>query len=119
MANGSSARAMSGINMAIGVWLILAPFILSYASGLAAIRNDIVVGAVVLVFSLIGLGATRNAGLRWVNILLGIWLLFSPFMFGYAAYAAPFWNDIIFGALVIIFAAIGVASATVPHPQTQ
>ncbi|HZZ99712.1 MAG TPA: SPW repeat protein [Candidatus Paceibacterota bacterium] len=118
MANGSSARAMSGINVAIGIWLILAPFVLAYAAGLVAIRNDIIVGAIVLVLSLIGLAA-RNIGLRWVNILLGIWLLFAPFVLGYASYGAAFWNDIIFGVLVIIFSSIGAASATMPHPQPR
>lgn len=46
--------APSWINAALGAWLIAAPFLLSIPSGSAAMWNDIVVGAVVLVSAVAG-----------------------------------------------------------------
>jgi len=42
--------------------------------------------------------------LSWVNIVLGVWLLISPFILGYMA-GGDLWNAIILGILVIVFAA--------------
>src|SRR5690606_40536715 len=43
-------KPASWVNAAIGVWLIAAPFILSYASD-QEMWNDIIVGALVLIFA--------------------------------------------------------------------
>jgi hypothetical protein len=64
---------------------------------------------------------TRNHAARArtasaTNILLGVWLLASPWIFGYeAAGAAATWNSVLVGALVAILAACNALS---PHPRT-
>lgn len=42
---------------------------------------------------------------RWANVILGIWLILSPFILGFAADQAV-WNNIIVGFLVLTFAFI-------------
>jgi hypothetical protein len=42
-------RTLDWINAIIGVWLIVAPFVLGYSALTTALWNDIIVGAVVLV----------------------------------------------------------------------
>jgi len=42
-------KFLDWINVVIGVWLIIAPFILGYSAIVAAIWNDIIVGLVVVV----------------------------------------------------------------------
>ena len=50
LANASgTVKILSWVNAVIGLWLIVAPFILSYTSVAAAMWNDIVVGIVVVV----------------------------------------------------------------------
>lgn len=49
--NPSTARALDWIDTAIGVWLILAPFILGYSVITVALWNAIIVGAIVAVLS--------------------------------------------------------------------
>ena len=44
----------SWINTLLGIWLIVAPFALGYPSGSAAIWNDVVLGIVVVLVSIIG-----------------------------------------------------------------
>jgi hypothetical protein len=43
-------KSLDWINALIGVWLIIAPFILGYTAIVAAMWNDIIVGLVVVVF---------------------------------------------------------------------
>lgn len=45
-----------------------------------------------------------------INILAGIWMIIMPFALGAATGAR--WDDVIFGVLVIIFAAARLASPT-------
>ena len=42
---------LEGITMGLGLWLILAPFILTYSTTVAARLNDIIVGVVVIVLA--------------------------------------------------------------------
>ena len=105
----------SGINLALGIWLIIAPFILA-TSG-SAYWNDIVVGILVAI-----LAGTRLAkptastkSLSWTNAGIGVWLLIAPFALTYATEAAV-WNDIIVGVLLIIF---GAWSAQLPREASR
>lgn len=41
-----------------------------------------------------------------INIGTGVWLVIAPFVLGYAFLAAPLWNDIVCGALIIVLAGI-------------
>ncbi|MBU6389453.1 SPW repeat protein [Patescibacteria group bacterium] len=43
----------SWVNVLLGIWLIIAPFALSYPSGSAAMWNDIVLGIVVGILALV------------------------------------------------------------------
>ena len=50
--------------------------------------------------------ATQARTASGFNILLGIWLIISPWVFGYvSAGPAPMWNSVVVGALVVILAA--------------
>jgi hypothetical protein len=40
---------------------------------------------------------------RWANVILGIWLILSPFILGFITSQA-IWNNIIVGFLVLAFA---------------
>ncbi|RLD05194.1 MAG: hypothetical protein DRI32_04435 [Chloroflexi bacterium] len=54
----STLKTLSWVNAALGVWLIIAPFLLSYSGTTSALWNDIVVGLVIL-----ALGATAASAL--------------------------------------------------------
>jgi len=44
-------RTLDWINVVLGVWLIIAPFLLGYSALAAALWNDIIVGIVVVVLA--------------------------------------------------------------------
>jgi len=106
----SQVKVASGLNFLAGVWIIISAWVYGaiYTSGSA--WNSIIVGIVIAVLAAIRFFAPRSAvGLSWINALLGIWMIISPWVYGYAATSAGrMWNSVIFGIIVLI---LGVWSA--------
>ncbi|MCU9849073.1 SPW repeat protein [Defluviimonas sp. WL0024] len=44
----------------------------------------------------------------WICLLLGAWLLLSPWILGFTALAPAFWNALLFGAIIV-----GIAIAAI------
>lgn len=110
MANREQAMTASGLNVLAGIWLIISPYLLGFANTSSA-TNAIIVGIIVGIVALIRVLTSENtAWLSWVNIVLGVWLLISPFMLGFMA-GRDLWNSIILGILVIVFAAWSSSAA--------
>ncbi|MCL4404066.1 SPW repeat protein [Patescibacteria group bacterium] len=40
---------------------------------------------------------------QWILLILGLWLLLSPWLLGFSAFNLVAWNNILVGALIIIF----------------
>ncbi len=99
----SQVQIASGLNIIAGIWLIISPFVLRF-SQMNTIRNDdIIVGIIVAVLAAIrAFGAYQAAWLSWINLLLGIWVFISAFIFTSMATPMPFWNSIILGIIVFI-----------------
>ncbi|MBE7467696.1 MAG: hypothetical protein DPW09_36245 [Anaerolineae bacterium] len=49
--NASTDKSLDGITAGVGVWLVVSPFVLGYSTVTAALWNDIIVGAVVIVLA--------------------------------------------------------------------
>jgi hypothetical protein len=70
-----AARLLTAL---LGAWLMAAPAVLHYGGNAAA--NDRIVGPLTLALAVIALfPATR--GLRWINLVLGIWLVIAAWLF--------------------------------------
>jgi len=102
-ARNSKVSFASGINVVLGIWLIIAGFALS-ATG-TALGNDIVIGTLIVIFASwrLSSGPTGRTG-SWINFILGIWLLFAPWVLGYISNSSR-WNDFAVGWAVLILAA--------------
>lgn len=108
-------KVASGINLALGGWLIIAPFLLTVST--PAMWNDVLAGIAVLL-----LAGTRVAkpdagtkGASWTNVLVGAWLIIAPFVLGYGSQVA-IWNDVIVGVLLVAF---GWWSGSQPRINTR
>ncbi|MBE7470022.1 MAG: SPW repeat protein [Anaerolineales bacterium] len=90
-----------------GLWELLSPFALGYSALTVAMWNAVIVGVV-----LIALGAwaalykeaKTDRTLDWINAVLGVWLVISPFALDYSATAMAMWNNIIVGIVVLALA---------------
>lgn len=92
------------LNVVTGVWLIIAPFALGYAAYAAARNNDIWVGIIVAVLAAGRAFGHLGAWAAWVNVLLGAWMVVSPYMYRFAGHDLSGTNDTIVGLLIMAFA---------------
>jgi hypothetical protein len=103
----SAVAVASALNVVCGLWLIAAPFVLSYGAG-DPVWNDVLFGAVTAIIALARVtGAYGAAWLSRVNALVGAWIFAAAFWLDATVWAAT--NHVIVGSLVVLFA---LASAT-------
>jgi hypothetical protein len=97
------AQIASGLNFLAGLWVIVSPWVFGYYSNVAAMWNDVGVGIAVAILALIRVFDTRGtAWLSWINVILGGWFFFSPWIFNYTGNTAAFWNSIATGGLIFL-----------------
>ena len=91
----------------LGVWLILGPFFAKFGT-VQSHANEVFVGFFTMVFSMyrIGHSLEQSAWINWINVVLGGWLVASPFVYGYSGLSGPTTNEIVVGVAMIVLAAI-------------
>ena len=107
-----SPRAGDFFNLLIGLWLLLSPVIYASSYSSAEKTNTMYSGIILLILAVVGLIAVRETWSRWLEGLLGIWLLVSPFVLGLTSNAMALWSNIVLGILVIIFSMWSAGAAT-------
>jgi hypothetical protein len=90
-----------------GLWELVSPFVLGYSALTVAMWNAVIIGVVLIV---LGAGAALykevkiDQTLDWINTILGLWLIVSPFILGYSDTVGAMWNSIIVGLVVLVLA---------------
>jgi hypothetical protein len=104
-----TVKTLSWLVVLLGIWEVLAPFILGYSSKAGALWDAIILGIALIILA--GWAALSNQdstvkALEWINVALGVWLIIAPFVLGYyyIAIVAAIWNDIIVGIVVAVLA---------------
>lgn len=125
-------KIASAINILIGLWLIIAPFVLGFWHLTSPTATSILFGFFIAVVAALRVFKMQAASwLSWANVLLGIALLFAPFYVNYGYVGNPYqayvtlplldlnslavWNSIISGAIVAV---LGVVSALLERSVT-
>ncbi|HEX2913789.1 MAG TPA: SPW repeat protein [Chloroflexia bacterium] len=107
-----TASVPGWVGVAGGIWLIVAPFVLSYSDVDKPFYTDIIVGAAeIILFGFCALAvlqvgtalARQVAG--FVALLAGACLIMAPFVLSYTDTTNAFWNDLISGAAFVVLAA--------------
>lgn len=105
----AQVQTASGLNILVGLWLVIAPWVLDYSEQSNAVWNQVGVGVVIAALASFRVFAPRQwASLSWINFVLGLWLIIAPFVLTYNETGntqAILWNDIISGLLVLSLAA--------------
>lgn len=103
-------RWQDWVNLILGVWLFIAPFFGIGAVYSAAAVNGYIFGAIIVAFSLYAL-YTGHVWEEWINMAIGIWLVFAPLALGFYGLHVVMLNHVDVGA-----ALFGIALwATVMH----
>lgn len=110
-------RLASGLNIIAGIWTIISPWVYGFYNAAGNVWNNVIVGIVIAVFAAIRFfGTAGTVWLSWINALLGIWLILSPWIYGYTGNAGRMWNSIIVGIVVLV---LSVWSAVATSATTE
>jgi hypothetical protein len=75
--NRNQLQTASSLNVVAGVWMFISAFVI-YAHG-PMVTNNVVFGMLVTVFALCRIsGAYDQSWLSWLNAVVGIWVIVSP-----------------------------------------
>jgi hypothetical protein len=92
------------INLLLAVALLVSPWIVGFAEG-AAMSNAVVGGIVIGAIAIAALVSFAQWE-EWVNLLLGLWLLISPWVLGFTGNAGARWTHVVIGLAVAALAAV-------------
>ena len=93
-----------------GVWLTISPWMFGYADHLYAVQVTITGALVVLTTGASVLFGPVTALPLWFALVLGVWTMATPIMFGQSGRSFSANNDIVVGLLVLIAASVAIGS---------
>ena len=100
----AQARTASGVNILLGIWLMVSPWVFDYSAKPAAL-SSVTVGALIALLAGIRLASLHNsAGVSGINLLLALLTAAAPWVYGYATNEGALWNNIIVCILVGVLA---------------
>ncbi|MEK9278606.1 SPW repeat protein [Bradyrhizobium sp. ISRA442] len=92
-------------NLILAALLFLTPWIFGFAHDYPAAPSAWVSGIIIGVVAIAAL--TKFAEWEeWVNLVLGVWVLVSPWVLGFAAQSAAGWAHVIAGLIVAVLAGV-------------
>lgn len=103
------SRWQDWMNLLLALWLIVSPFLLAYAGGWGGVAawNSYIVGAALIVVTVIALSKPR-VWQAWGVLVIGIWLIISPFALSFYGPGLARWNNILAGIVIALAGAAGI-----------
>lgn len=110
-------------NLILGLWVFVSPWALQHvmAAGTAPAGAVTTVAMWNLYIVGIAIAALAAAALlsfqiweEWVDLILGVWLLVSPWVLGFNTSALLTWNAVIVGTVVVLLSGWAAASEQGP-----
>ncbi len=98
-----SIRWQDWVYVLLGCWLVVSPLELGYLLNNAATANSWGVGGVIIMINLISVSGVFGAGQVILNILLGIWLIFSPYPLDFILDKNATTDTMVVGAIIVVF----------------
>jgi len=94
------------INIVLGVWLVVAPFVMGYSGSTVELETDVIVGLWFIACSwwMLAAGSGRMTA-SVLQLLAGVGLAAAPFLSHYQRLSRPFDNDIVVGVLCVVVSA--------------
>jgi SPW repeat-containing protein len=103
MENWTNAKLCDVANLILGAFLFASPWIFGFDAGKAS-ENAAIAGIVIAILAIAALAAFA-VWEEWLNLIVGLWVLVSPWVLGFQGTKAMT-VDVIVGAAVAILAAI-------------
>jgi hypothetical protein len=107
-------KTRSTVNALIGVWFIIAPWIVGFSDNSGAVWTNVIFGLIQLVVSFWGYEKPGwCAWQNWVSTITG--LLFIIFPFAFTLTNGEVWSSVILGLITTIFSLWNLGS----KPKTE
>lgn len=107
-------RWQDWINLLLGIWLFFSPWILGFRSEMPGQSwNFYVIGAAFFVFAVAALNM-RSLWEEWVNLVLGIWMIISPWVLRYSGNPSARDDAVVVGIVVAVLSIWALAEKHVP-----
>jgi hypothetical protein len=85
----------------IGVWFIVAPWVVNFSDDKGALWTSVIIGAVQVISSLLGFtGSGWTAWQNWISLLAGAWFIIFPFI--YSLDTGETWASVVLGAVTVL-----------------
>jgi len=101
--NRRSEQWQDAVNVILGIWLFISPWVLGYSGAEVQAWNSWVVAVIVFALSVASLAQFRRWE-EWINVLLGVWLIISPWVLHFSADTKATSNAVIVGIIVGLLA---------------
>lgn len=95
------------INLVLAVLLFISPWVIGYVADVTPAWNAWILGVVLGALTVATLSAFAEWE-EWANFVLGLWLIVSPWVLGFAANVNAMWTHVIMGVLVAAVSAWAV-----------
>ena len=100
----------SWLNLILGLWMMISPFVVGYSAvSPMALWNGVVLGALIAIAGLVVVQSV-TPGPSWWNVAFGVWLFFSPWILQFGVVRPAVTNDMICGDAVVILGLIAALS---------
>jgi len=95
-------RWQDKLTFALGAWLFISPMFYTTPFMLDAMTyNTLIMGAVVMIIS--GAAIARyQPWEEWLETVFGVWLILSPFIFGFTDMTFAMTNHIVVGIVIVV-----------------
>ena len=112
----SGARVAPTLTLILGLWYIIAAWVLGPGGQTGSVWNNVVVGILIAVFAWARLASLPSA---MADVILGIWAFVSPWIYGYVANEPRFIDSLCVGVLVFALSVWGPgrAPAVIRRPE--
>ena len=96
------------VNALLGIWFIIAPFVLRFSDRPNIMWLSIIGGAILLLLAgwcVLDGGARRQTWIQYVNGLVGLWFIIFPYVYPLGAVQNLQWTSIVGGLVVVVLSA--------------
>ena len=101
------------IVMMVGLWLWVSPFVLHFKSGGAS--SDASVAGIFIASIAMMTVATQQTWGKWATVILGAWLIASPWLLGFSQRPVSSDDVMIVGAAVVLFSLWSLVQRAAPR----
>lgn len=95
----------NGLNAIIGVWFIIAPWVLGFADVSGAVWTSVVFGAIQVIASVWAAYVDRpnwRVWQNWVSFVTGVWFILQPFVLSLTGNEGEVWTSVILGIVTAV-----------------